>query len=79
MSSNTKVGSSVSLTQHKYNKTGLQPVSRPVERLLGFFPKGFNAKNGAKRCSKNIYSLFLPHFDGEMKNKAKKNKLHDKG
>ena len=23
------------------NKAGLQPVSRPVERVLGFFPKGF--------------------------------------
>ena len=23
------------------NKTGLQPVSRPVERILGFFPKVF--------------------------------------
>ena len=36
------------------NKTGLQPVSRPVERIFGFFPKGFNAKNGAKKCSKNV-------------------------
>ena len=25
----------------KSNKTGLQPVSRPVEQILGFFPKGF--------------------------------------
>ena len=24
----------------KLNKTGLQPVSRPVEQILGFFPKG---------------------------------------
>ena len=36
------------------NKTGLQPVSRPVERILEFFQKGFNAKNGAKICSKNV-------------------------
>ena len=36
------------------NKTGLQPVSRPVEPILGFFQKGFNAKNGAKMCSKNV-------------------------
>ena len=32
------------------NKTGLQPVSRPVEQILGFFPKGFNAK----KCLKNV-------------------------
>ena len=24
-----------------FNKTGLQPVSRPVEQILGFFQKGF--------------------------------------
>ena len=42
---NAKVGK---LCSQNCNKTGLQPVSRPVERILGFFPKGFNAKNGAK-------------------------------
>ena len=26
--------------QIKGNKTGLQPVSRPVEQILGFFQKG---------------------------------------
>ena len=31
------------------NKTGLQPVSRPVEQILGFYPKGLSAK----MCSKN--------------------------
>ena len=31
------------------NKTGLQPVSRPVEQILGFFPKGFKiTKKGSK-------------------------------
>ena len=30
----------------KQNKTGLQPVSRPVEQILGFY--------GAKRCLKNV-------------------------
>ena len=35
--------------QNKENKTGLQPVSRPVERILGFFPKGF--KNGSVVCA----------------------------
>ena len=30
------------------NKTGLQPVSRPVEQILGFFPKGF--KKGSFFC-----------------------------
>ena len=25
----------------RLNKTGLQPVSRPVEQIFGFFPKGF--------------------------------------
>ena len=25
------------------NKTGLQPVSRPVEQILGFYPKGLNS------------------------------------
>ena len=27
------------MTQNKYNKTCLQPVSRPVERILVFFQK----------------------------------------
>ena len=31
------------------NKTGLPPVSRPVEQILGFYPKGLSAK----MCSKN--------------------------
>ena len=34
---NAKVGK---LCSQNCNKTGLQPVSRPVERILGFFPKG---------------------------------------
>ena len=33
----------------KINKTGLQPVSRPAEQILGFYPKGL----WAKMCSKN--------------------------
>ena len=36
------------------NKTGLQPVLRPVEQILGFLQKGFNAKKGAKMCSKHV-------------------------
>ena len=44
-----------------FNKTGLQPVSRPVEQILGFFPKGFerdhtqkvlNRCKNLKRCTK---------------------------
>ena len=31
-------------------KTGLQPV----EQIFGFFHIGFNARNGAKMCSKNV-------------------------
>ena len=34
----------------KSNKTGLQPVSRPVEQILGFHSKGLSAK----RCLKNV-------------------------
>ena len=41
----------------KANKTGLQPVSRPVEKMLGFFQKGFekgslskSVKTVQKRC-----------------------------
>ena len=45
------------LAHYLTNKTGLQPVSRPVEQILGFFPKGFNAKNGAKMCSKNVLKV----------------------
>ena len=33
------------------NKTGLQPVSRPVGQILGFYPKGFSAK----RCLKFFF------------------------
>ena len=29
----------------RVNKTGLQPVSRPVQQIIGFFQKGYNAKN----------------------------------
>ena len=32
------------------NKTGLQPVSRPVEQIVGFHSKGLSAK----MCSKNV-------------------------
>ena len=32
------------ITILRAKKTGLQPVSRPVERTLGFLQKGFNAK-----------------------------------
>ena len=31
------------------NKTGLQPVSRPVEQILGFYLKGLSAKNVFKK------------------------------
>ena len=47
------------------NKTGLQPVLRPVEQILGFFPKGIilqTYKNGAKTVKKvgfiNQYVIF---------------------
>ena len=44
--------------QFKFNKTGLQPVSRPVEQILGFFPKDLkSAKNGAniiKHCQPQV-------------------------
>ena len=52
--------------QSKTNKTGLQPVSRPVEQILWVFSKGFKnypkgiiiRENGAqsveKMCSKNV-------------------------
>ena len=29
------------VTRIKLNKTGLQPVSRPVEHIFGVFPKDF--------------------------------------
>ena len=35
----------------KNNKTGLQPVSRPVEQILGFYPKGFKCENVFNKCS----------------------------
>ena len=48
----------VRTTLSKVNKTGLQPVSRPVERILGFFQKGFSAKkwsqNVFKKCLKKL-------------------------
>ena len=28
------------MIDYKFNKTSLQPVSRTVERILGFFPEG---------------------------------------
>ena len=31
----------VTLSWIKTNKTGLQPVSRPVEQIFGLYPKGF--------------------------------------
>ena len=34
------------------DKTGLQPVSRPVEQILGFYPKGFKCKNVLKNVQK---------------------------
>ena len=34
----------------KKNKTGLQLDSRPVEQILGFYPKGLSAK----MCLKNV-------------------------
>ena len=51
------------------NKTGLQPTSRPVEQILGFFPTGLkNYQNSnhymgvlkwrKKRC-KNIFAKCL--------------------
>ena len=36
------------------NKTGLQDL---WNESLGFFKKGFNAKNGAKMCSKNVKKI----------------------
>ena len=35
-------------TKIQKNKTGLQPVSKPAEQILGFFQKGFYSKKGAK-------------------------------
>ena len=35
------------------NKTGLQPVSRPVVQILGFFQKVFNAKKWSQNVFKN--------------------------
>ena len=32
------------------NKTGLQPVSKPVEQIFGFYPKGLSAKPRYKTC-----------------------------
>ena len=37
----------------KRNKTGLQPVSRTVEQILGFFLKGFKK---VQKAAKNIFS-----------------------
>ena len=38
----------------KLNKTGLQPVSRPAEQILGFFQKVLMQKMVQKKCSKNV-------------------------
>ena len=38
--------------RNKHNKTGLQPVSRPVEQILGFFQTGFNTKMKPKCVQK---------------------------
>ena len=38
------------------NKTGLQPVSRPVEKILGFFLKGLSAT----MCSEMFKKLMAP-------------------
>ena len=37
--------------RNKENKTGLQPVSRPVEQFLGFFQKGIK-KVSLYKCLK---------------------------
>ena len=39
----------------KKTRQVLQPVSRPVERNLGFYPKGLSAK----RCLRNLRAPFL--------------------
>ena len=33
-----------------HKQQDIQPVSKPVERILEFFQKGFNSKKGAKMC-----------------------------
>ena len=41
----------------KVNKTGLQPVSRPVKGILGFFQKGFEKEsfsNSLKTVQKGV-------------------------
>ena len=55
------------------NKTGLQPVSRPVEQILGFYPKDLSAK----MCSKNICAPFCGLVNDCIENFAKmKNKCY---
>ena len=39
-------------SRHKINKTGLQPVSKPVEQILGIFQKGFFFKKKVQKCAK---------------------------
>ena len=41
------------------NKTGLQPVSRPVERFLGFFQKVYMKRFG-------VTSLFETHLNSPI-------------
>ena len=44
----------------KLNTTGLQPVSKPVEQILGFFKKGFYSKKGAYNLiTLTLYFSFL--------------------
>ena len=47
------------LARFKYNKTGLQPISRPVEQILGFFPKGFKKESFSKNLKMVQKSSFI--------------------
>ena len=47
------------LSFFRINKTGLQPVSRPVERVLGFFPKGFKKWSLSKSLNVEPWTTFL--------------------
>ena len=71
------------LRYYMNNKTGLQPVSRPVEQILGFYQELWNKDMGflercRKTCAKNGANVSLQttefwrekiaHFDANVQN-----------
>ena len=45
-------------TGTEFNKTGLQPVSKPVEQILSFFPKGLK-KGTFSKSLKMVCGAYL--------------------